>query len=113
MDQYITRPEHEEFVRRMEDEHHRLSKRISDNDKALEQFTDIAISVEKMAMNMERMLEEQKKQGARLEELEKAPAKRWEKLISGIIGAIAGVIGSGLVAAVVNNIQFQGGREHD
>lgn len=105
MDEYITRAEHEEFVRRMEAEDHRSSKRLDVVEDNVSQIRDIATSVEKLATNMEHMCKEQEQQGKRLEALEGVPAKNWCNLKYGIIGAIASAIGCGLVAAVVNYIR--------
>ena len=59
MDEYITRAEHEEFVRRMEAEDHRSSKRLDVVEDNVSQIRDIATSVEKLATNMEHMCKEQ------------------------------------------------------
>ena len=67
MDTAITRAEHEEFCRRMEDEHHRLNKRMELLENNVKQIGDLNVSVANLASSMNRMLEEQKKQGERLE----------------------------------------------
>ena len=63
MENFITRAEHEEFARRMDDEDKRQNKRLEMVERQLEQVQSIAVSVEKMACNMQAMLEEQKRQG--------------------------------------------------
>lgn len=103
--EYIGRGEHEEFAKRMEEEHTRQNKRISAMERALEQYNKIAISVEKMAINMELMLKEQKKQGEELEELKNAPVKKWNTLTTAILSAIGGAIGTGLIAVVINSMK--------
>ena len=70
MDTPITRAEHEEFVKRMEDEDRRQNRRIEILEKSVQQFTSLTASVEKLALNMENMLKEQEAQGNRLEALE-------------------------------------------
>lgn len=109
MDDFISRAEHEEFARRMDDEDKRQNKRLEMVERQLEQVQSIAVSVEKMACNMQAMLEEQKrqgdeqkKQGARLEALESEPGKEWKKFKAGIIAAIAAAIGTGIVTILVN-----------
>lgn len=49
------------------------TKRLDRLDRLLEEQQEIALAVRELATNMKHMLEEQKKQGARLESLEKAP----------------------------------------
>ena len=98
---YIGRHEHEEFVKRMEEEHARQNKRISNLETAFENQNKLAIAVEKLAMNMAQMLKEQKKQGERLEELEKIPVKNWNTVKVAILSAIGGAIGTGIIASVL------------
>ena len=107
MDGYITRGEHLEFAKRMEEEHHRQNKRINAFEEALKQQNQIAIAVEKMAMNMEQMLKEQMKQGERLEELEKTPAKKWNTVTTSILSAIGGAIGAAIIAVMVFGLMNQ------
>ena len=49
------------------------TKRLDRLDRLLEEQQEIALAVRELATNMKYMLEEQKKQGERLENLEKAP----------------------------------------
>ena len=99
---YIGRYEHDEFVKRMEEEHHRQNKRISTLEVAFENQNKIALSVEKMALSMESMLKEQQKQGERLEELEKIPVKNWNTLKASILSAIGGAIGTGIIGCIIH-----------
>ena len=86
----ITRREHDEFVRRMEDEHHRLSKRITETSEEIKEISKIANAVNTLAVNMEMMLKEQQEQGERLEKLEARDGEMWRKVVGHIITAIAG-----------------------
>ena len=77
-----------------------LKHRINDCEEAQDEMTTLIRSVDKLALNMEYMLKEQKKQGERLEDLEQAPLadfKHYKRLaigcvITGIIGAILGAV---------------------
>lgn len=102
MENFITRPEHEEFARRMEEEHHRQNKRIGELEDTVRQIGQLTISVEKMAMSMEQMVKEQKEQGERLGKLEDVPAKNWNVVKAAVLSAIGTAIGAAIVAAVVN-----------
>lgn len=104
MDNYITRPEHDEFVKRMEEEHHRQNRRITILEESVQKFTDLTISVNDLANSMKQMLEEQKVQGKRLEKLEDVPAKNWNTVKVAILTAVGTAIGTGIVAAVINSI---------
>lgn len=101
MDDYITRQEHAEYAKRMEDEHRRQNYRIGELEKATEQNHKLLISVEKLAVNMETMQKEQQKQGERLEaqgeeieELKGRDGELWRKaagyIITTIIGCVVG-----------------------
>ena len=102
---YIGRGEHDEFVKRMEEEHTRQNKRIGAVEEALKQQNKLALAVEKMAINMEQMLKEQKKQGEELDELKNAPIKKWNTVVTAILSAIGGAIGTGVIAMLVNNLK--------
>ena len=95
----ISRKEHDEFCKRMEtensrlkDEDNRQNKRIDILEAKVEQFTSLANSVEKLAINMESMLKEQEKQGKRLETLESRDGEMWRTVASHIITAIVGAV---------------------
>lgn len=96
MDMPISRAEHEEFRKRIEEENDRQNKRIDTLEGNIRQIGTLATSVEKLAVNMESMLKEQEKQGKRLETLEKRDGEKWRKaveiLITVIVGGVAGFI---------------------
>lgn len=92
MDTPISRAEHNEFVKRMDEEHKRTNHRLIDLEKALEQNNKLLISVEKLATNMENMQKEQQEQGKRLEELEGRDGEMWRKVAGHIATAIISII---------------------
>ena len=89
-DVYLTRNEHNEYARRMEDEHARQNHRINELELAVKQYGSLTLSVEKLALSMQSMLEEQKAQGERLEELESRDGEMWRKVTSHIITVVVG-----------------------
>lgn len=80
---------HNEYARRMEDEHKRQNKRISDLEDKVEDIGTLTASVASLARSVEQMAKAQEKQGKRLETLEQKPAKRWDSLVDKIIWAVA------------------------
>ena len=64
--EYISREEHEEFRKRMEDEDRRQNKRIELVEESVRQMGALTTSVEKLATNMSSMVKEQEKQGEKL-----------------------------------------------
>ena len=98
MNDYIERPEHEEFVKRMEEEHRRLNKRIGILEGTVAKISELTVSVNKMAVSIEHMVQEQKRQGEHLEKLEEVPADNWKTLRVGFLSAIGGAVAAGLIA---------------
>lgn len=94
MDDYITRPEYDIQMKRIEDEDNRQNHRIDKLEGALDKLNELASSVQVMAQNIATMTQELKRQSDRLEEIEKEPADKWKKLtwlvITGVVGAVVG-----------------------
>lgn len=89
---YLTAELHGEFEKRMEEEHTRMNHRISNLEKSVEEINKLAISLERLTLSVQSMVEEQKKQGARLETLESRDGKMWREVTSHIIMAIVGAV---------------------
>lgn len=92
MDTPITRAEHEEFRKRLDDENHRQNKRIDLLEKSVQQFNNLTASVEKLAVNMENMLKNQEEQGEHLGALEGRDGKRWRSATAYVFTTVAGII---------------------
>lgn len=91
-DSPVMRAEHEEFVRRMEEEHKRQNKRLGLLEKQTEQITDIAMSTKELAISVKQMAEEQREQGNRLEKLEGRDGEMWRKVVGYVITAVIGIL---------------------
>lgn len=78
---YLPMAVHNEYALRMDDEHKRQNKRISDLEEKVEDIGNLTASVSRLAQSIEIMAKTQEKQGKRLEDLEKKPAKRWESIV--------------------------------
>lgn len=93
MDQdFISRREHDEYVKRMEAEHARQDKRLDELEADVKQYGALTVAVEKMAVSMEQMLKEQQSQGERLVALESQDGEQWRKIVSYTITAIVGIV---------------------
>lgn len=92
MDTPITRAEHEEFARRMEDEHHRQNRRIATLEEKVEENSRLTSAVDKLATSVELMAKEQAKQGKRLETLEARDGEMWRKATGYVLTAILSVL---------------------
>lgn len=80
MEDYISRAEHKEFCRRMDEENSRQNQRIKLLEESVKSIQDLTVCVHELAHDMKRMLEEQKAQGEHLDRLEKDQGERLEKL---------------------------------
>lgn len=81
MDGTITRAEHEEFCRRIDEENRRQNRRIELLEENAQRIGTLTASVERLASNMESMLKEQERQGKRLETLENRDGEMWRKAV--------------------------------
>ena len=92
MDTPITRAEHTEFRRRIEEENKRQDKRLEELERNTQQIGALTTSVEKLALSIENMVDEQKKQGERLETLERRDGEMWRKVVGYTVTAVIGII---------------------
>lgn len=88
----ISREEHEEFRRRMEEEDKRQNRRIELVENSIQQIGEIAMSVEKMAVSLQSMVKEQEQQGKRLEALESRDGEMWRKAVGYAVTALVGAV---------------------
>lgn len=91
MDTPITRAEHEEFRRRLEEENRRQDKRIALLEENVRQMGALTTSVERLAVSMESMVKEQEKQGKRLEVLEGRDGEMWRKIVGYVATAVISI----------------------
>lgn len=91
-EEFITRNEHEEFCRRLDSENARQNRRIELLEEHIGEIGTIATSVEKLAVNMESMLREQERQGARLKTLESRDGEKWRQVVGYTITAVISLI---------------------
>ena len=84
-----------------------LKHRMKKQEEQSSIIQDLAMSVKEWAINSKNMMEEQKKQGERLEKLENKPADRWNTLTKTIITSIVSTVVGALVAvAIMGMAQF-------
>lgn len=92
MDGTISRAEHEEFRKRMEEAHKRQDKRIELLEENVREMGALTASVEKLALGIENMAKEQEKQGERLEALEGRDGEMWRKVVGYVLTAVISVV---------------------
>lgn len=89
---YITIQFHEEYAKRMEEEHKRQNHRLNNLEKAVEENSKLALSIERLTISVQSMVEEQRLQGVRLETLENRDGEMWRKVIGYVITTIIGIV---------------------
>lgn len=92
MENYITRQEHEEFSKRMEEEHHRQNRRIELLEENVLEIGQLTTTVAKLAVNMESVIKTQEQQGERLSTLENRDGEKWRQVMGYIATAAVGII---------------------
>ena len=94
----ISRAEHEEFVRRMDEANQRQDARLKALEETSGQIHALAISVEKLAQSVENMAKAQEEQGERLKAIENRDGELFRKMIGYALTAGVGF----LIAALLN-----------
>lgn len=92
MENGISREEHQEFCKRMEEENRRQNHRIELLEGSVQQIGKLAASVEKMAASLQSMVREQEQQGKRLTALESRDGEMWRKVVTYAVTALAGAV---------------------
>ena len=94
MDEPISRAEHEEFSRRLEDWNKGEDKRLELLGDNVREIGTLTASIERLTISVQGMVKEQERQGQRLETLEDRDGAKWRKLMGYIVSAlVAGVVG--------------------
>lgn len=92
MENGISREEHQEFCKRMEEENRRQNHQIELLEGNVQQIGKLAASVEKMAASLQSMVREQEQQGKRLTALESRDGEMWRKVVTYAVTAVVGII---------------------
>lgn len=81
-----------------------IEHRVKDLELESQSIHELVLSVNKLAINMEHMLQEQKDQGDRLRKLEEEPAERWNSArktaFTSIVSTVAGALAVGLIMLI-------------
>ena len=92
MEENITRHEFDAVMERLDAENGRQNHRLESAENDIKALRALHVAVERLATNMERMFEEQRKQGARLKALESRDGELWRKVVGYALTAGAGFL---------------------
>ena len=83
-----------------------IKHRMNEVEKKQSEIETLTLSVNKLAINMEHMLHEQKEQGERLKTLESEPAETAKyyrrTIVTGIVTAVVGAIVGAILALIIH-----------
>ncbi len=91
-DMCVMRREHEQVVRRLDEENDRQNHRIAVLEKNVQEISQLTSSVKELAVNMNHMVKEQEKQGAKLEALEGRDGQKWRSVTTYVLTTVIGVV---------------------
>lgn len=100
MGEYISRVEHEEFCKRLEEENRRQNHRIDELEKTTQEIHTMSKSLVVMCEKMNTLNESMDTLKDKVEVLEHEPLDTWNKIKGAVITAIA----SGLVGIIIGNL---------
>ena len=100
-EKYVLWTVHKEFADRIDERDKTQNMRISALEEGLKEVNKITVSIERLTANIETMTDEIKKQGVRLDEIEKKPAKRWDVVITGALSAIVGALMAAMMSGMI------------
>lgn len=92
MDGALTRAEHNEFAKRMEAEHDRQNKRISDLENAVDQYSKLIVSIEKIATNVENLQKQYVSLSDDVESIKNRDGDNWRKMLWFVGTTVVGII---------------------
>ena len=69
-----------------------LKHRVRELEAEFKAINELTMSVNRLAVNMENMLQEQKAQGERLETLESRDGDMWRKVVGHIVTTVIGIV---------------------
>lgn len=86
---------------RRDDENKRQNTRLDKLEQNVQEIGKLTRSVDSLAQSTQTMAKQLEKQGERLDAIEQKPTKRWETVVTGILAAIAGAIGTAIAAGII------------
>lgn len=92
MDGYLTIVQHEEYAKRMDDEHKRQNKRIDRLEENQKQINDLTLAVKELAISVKSMVDKTKDHDERIEVLESRDGEKWRNVTMDLIKIIMGIV---------------------
>ena len=84
----ITRAEHEEFKKRIEDEERRQNHRLDTVEGRVDKLIDMQVSMATIQVGITNITEELKKLSAEVDAIKREPADKWNKAVWIVVTAV-------------------------
>lgn len=91
----------EKMVARHDEQIKVANHRIEDLEKQGESLNSIALSVERLTVTLQNMVETMKNHTTRLEKIERVPADNWKDMRKTIISTVISTLVGGVVGAII------------
>ena len=101
MEQYWTRHEQEQYSQRMEDEHHRQNRRISNLEENYKQLMELTLCVKTQTMTLDTISKKVDKQGEQIEKIINEPINQVHRVKEKAIDTAVGIVVGALVVGIV------------
>ena len=101
MDNPVSRAEVKEIENRLDAENERQNHRLNALEETVKQIHALTVSVEKLAVSVERMTKEQAGQNERLKAIENRDGELWRKIVGYALTAGAGFLLASIPRLVV------------
>lgn len=92
MEDALSNDVHEEFARRVDEHFDRIDARLGILEKEMKSYSELALSIERLSLSTEKMCEEIKQQGKRLETLEDRDGQKWRSTVSTVLTVVIGAV---------------------
>lgn len=92
MDESLPSGVHNEFAKRVDEHFDRIDARLAILEEEMKSYSNLAISIERLSLSTEKMCDELKQQGKRLETLEDRDGQKWRSTVSTVLTVIIGAV---------------------
>lgn len=88
VEDYITRPEHDEFKKRLESEENRQNRRLEVLENRVDKLIDMQASLAVMQAGIDSISTEVKRIGTEVDAIKQEPANKWHKAVWLVIAVV-------------------------
>lgn len=92
MAETMTQDLHDEFVKRVDENFHRIDTRLNILEEEMRSYTQLAISIERLSSNTESLCKEIQEQSTRLKALEDRDGEKWRSVVGTVVTVIVGAV---------------------